>query len=108
MFTHITEKGKTIRKISSVTLNRRSEKKHLTDIISEYLFPENAVVNSDIWINYQAYRNAGLKTLKVTLLCEHSSIPIDPFQPLRKILSGRTIIEYPTFVISLPEDSIIT
>lgn len=103
IFTHITVKGNLIEKPSSITLNRMSEKKTLSEIIQSILNPTDIMERINLWKFLTSYRLTDPSSIVVLLSNGKKFHEVDMNQNLAKILECKTIVEYPTFVVTLTE-----
>lgn len=103
-FTHITKRGESVQQTSSVVLHRVPENRTLIEVIQEYINPQDIIDKNEIWKNYRVYREIDSQNWITKIRLAKTTLTIDPSQQIRSILSGRTIIEYPTFIIGLVEN----
>ncbi|XP_074598970.1 uncharacterized protein LOC141853501 [Brevipalpus obovatus] len=104
-FTHIMKRGESIQQTSSVILHRVPENRTLMEVVQEYIDPQDIINKNEIWKNYRVYREIGTQNWVTKIRLAKTTLIIDPSQQIRSILSGRTIIEYPTFIITLAENT---
>ncbi|XP_053201512.1 box C/D snoRNA protein 1-like [Panonychus citri] len=103
VFTHITEKGTVIEKPSSLVLNRVDENKTLGEILTDVINPKDILERHDIWKLLTCYRLSDESKFLILLFTGKKFHQIDGKESLNKALQRRTIIEYPTFIITFNE-----
>ena len=103
IFTHITEKGTVIEKPSSLVLKRVAESKTLKEILTGVLNPKDVLERLDIWKLLTSYRLADESKILILLFSGKQFYEIGSGQSLTKALEGKTIIEYPTFIVTFNE-----